>query len=372
MYSRPAGTNRRGEDSPLNAKLKSLYEKTFGVPPEQITPIRAEGSDRLVFRLGDGKRTVIGIAHDDQRENAAFIGFSRHFHSIGLPVPEILATDESEGVYLETDLGDVSLASLIAKNNQDNTDRRSGATESPNSSPGDAALSVYRKAVSWLPRIQIEGHKGIDYSLCYQDDRFGPKTMEHDLRYFETHFLGLLYREKLDRDLLAADFQSLVKFLMEEPDDFLLYRDFQTRNIMVVKGEPWFIDYQSGRRGPLAYDLAALLYAGKSGLNDDQREDLIATYLDQAESIQAIDRDQFLAHFPGFALIRILQALGAYANLGVNKGKEQFLERVPFGIQNLGALMERYPLSARFSYLGSLLSRIVDSPDRYVEVPTNE
>lgn len=337
--------------------LKALFRKTFGDGVESVVPIREDGSDRSLFRLRGGGRSVVGVFHHDHRENAAFVAFTNHFRSLGLPVPEIIAASPGEGIYLETDLGDETLADRIA------AAREGGA--------GRADLDrLYEAAVRALPHFQIRGHRGLDYAHCYQHDRFIPETAEFDILYFRGSFLELVYTGPWDTAALNADAATLVDHLAAAKGDYFLYRDFQARNIMLTgDDELRFIDYQSGRRGPLPYDLAAFLYSSRSGIPNEDRSRWVDVYLDEASSLARVDCGAFRAQLPGFAFIRILQALGAYGNLGLRKGKRRFLAGIPGALDNLGHLMAESDLAARYPAFCDVLKRMIDSPAHYMKVP---
>jgi len=357
-----AGANPHGVEEgadTLVQSLKDLFRKTFAAEVESMEAIRQDGSDRNLFRLTGGGHSVVGVSHADHRENAAFVGFSRHFHAIGLPVPEILAVSPDEGVYLETDLGRETLAERIAQN-------KNGGGSS------DELRPLYEKAIRTLPHFQVRGHQGIDYSLCYQHQEFAPHTAEDDLRYFRECFLDLIYEGPRDDDGLDADFNAIVKDLAAAPSSFFLYRDFQVRNIMVVGDDLYFIDYQSGRRGALQYDLAAFLYSSRSGLGKRMRRELFDMYIEEVSTLTTIDASQFRGSFPAFSLIRILQALGAYGNLGINRGKKRFLKGIPGALENLNSVMGESNSCGNYPALCDIFKRVIESPDQYLKVPYNE
>ena len=240
----------------MHARLTELFAQHFGAPPVEIGELRADGSDRKLFRLtaGDG-RTAIGVENSDQDENAAFIGFSRHFRAAGLPVPEIYAEDRAAGVYLEEDLGDTTLFEMLQK-------ERGAAPEVP-----AAIAAIYVQSVRLLARMQIQAGPGLDYRLCYPHSDFDRRSMSWDLNYFKYYFLKLAHIP-FHEQKLENDFDALCGFLLQAPADFFLYRDFQSRNIMVRDGQPWFIDYQGGtaRRAALRPRLAAARRQGEPAL----------------------------------------------------------------------------------------------------------
>lgn len=336
-------------DEEARAALAALHEETFGEPVLSVEPMRADGSSRLLFRVRSASRTAVGVAHDRPEENAAFIGFSRAFRAAGLPVPEIYAEDPGAGLYLETDLGDVSLSVLVRRAHDEG--------RFP-----DAVEALYRDVVRELVRFQTEGARVFDESLCYQTRAFDVAAMKADLLYFRESFLGAVFLCPYDAGALERDFDALATRLGAADRSHFLYRDFQSRNVMIVEGRPWFIDYQSGRWGALPYDLASLLYDARADLGEAFRWRLVAVYLDELARRAPVDRDEFLSLFPGFVLIRILQAMGAYGNLGVRQGKPLFLESVPYALANLETLGKRHGVFEGLPELGRIVARMIDEP----------
>jgi aminoglycoside/choline kinase family phosphotransferase len=333
----------------MHPRLAELFARHFGAPPVEIGELRADGSDRQLFRLtaGDG-RTAIGVEHRDHDENAAFIGFSRHFRAAGLPVPEIYADDREAGVYLEEDLGDSTLFDLLQK-------ERGAAPEVPVS-----VATIYLQSVRLLARMQIQAGPGLDYRLCYPRGAFDRRSMSWDLNYFKYYFLKLAH-VPFHEQKLENDFDALCDFLQQAPADFFLYRDFQSRNIMVRGGQPWFIDYQGGRRGALPYDLASLLLDAKANLPFDFRDQLKTQYLEAASALTRIDRARFEEFYRGFSLIRLLQAMGAYGYRGFYEHKIHFLQSVPYAIRNLERLLQEGGPPVALPALTEALQRIVAS-----------
>jgi aminoglycoside/choline kinase family phosphotransferase len=333
----------------MHARLTDLFTRRFGSPPAEVTPLPAHGSDRKLFRLRsrDG-RTAIGVEHRDREENAAFVGFSRHFRAAGMPVPEIYCDDPAAGLYLEEDLGDTTLFELLQK-------ERGSVGEIP-----DTVAAVYEKAAQLLARMQIEAGRGLDYGLCYPHSAFDRRSMRWDLNYFKYYFLKLAH-VPFHEQRLENDFDVLCDFLLEAPSDFFLYRDFQSRNIMVREGQPWFIDYQGGRRGALPYDLASLLLDAKADLPFDFRDRLKEHYLGAASALTPVDRARFDEFYRGFSLIRILQAMGAYGYRGFYERKAHFLQSVPYAIRNLERLLAGGGLPVALPALSEVLQRIVET-----------
>ena len=303
--------------------LQRLFEQHFQLPAEQVHPLQGQlgGSGRAIVRLAGGRFSAIGILYHVREENVAFLEFSRHFRRHGLPVPEIYAEDISQGAYLEEDLGDTSLFEFLGAN-------RSGADVGP------AAIEAYRKVVATLPRFQIEAGRDLNYKVCYPRASFDRQSIGWDLNYFKYYFLRLA-GVPFNEQALERDFSRLTKFLLAASHDYFLYRDFQSRNIMLRGGQPFFLDYQGGRKGALQYDIASLLYDGKADLPPELRQQLLDYYLDcLGESIN-VDRGAFMEHYHAYVYVRIMQALGAYGFRGFYERKAHFLQSVPYALKNL-------------------------------------
>ncbi len=309
-------------------RLAELYQQKFGRAPNSIVALRSNGSDRKIYRVVAEEHTVIGILGVDYHENAAFLEFSKHFRKFGLRVPEIYIEDPEGSAYLEEDFGDVTLFDWMMDIREQHDFN-------------DTIKNMYREVVEYLPKFQIESGLSIDYSFCYQHQEFGEDSMHWDLHYFKRHFINYFYKKKVNHTELDKDFNKLIKFLLQEDRKYFLYRDFQSRNIMIKKGMPHFIDYQSGRKGALQYDLGSLLYDAKANLPEEFREELIETYLEQAKQMTRINPKRFKKYFYGFVLIRIMQAFGAYGYLSAVKGKTHFFKSVPFAIKNLEILLNK-------------------------------
>ena len=231
--------------------LARLFEQHFQTPMERAEPLQGKlgGSGRHIVRLFGKEISAIGVLHNVREENVAFIEFSRHFRRHGLPVPEIFADDLEHGAYIEEDLGDTTLYEFLSVN-------RTGAQIAA------PVIEAYRKAIGLLPRFQIEAGRDLNYRVCYPRDSFDHRSIAWDLNYFKYYFLRLA-EIPFNEQALEDDFDRLTNFLLSADQNYFLYRDFQSRNIMLREGQPYFLDYQGGRRGALQYDVASLLYDAK-------------------------------------------------------------------------------------------------------------
>ena len=333
--------------STLGLPLMDLFEGHFGEAARSIVSLKGDASDRKIFRLSAMPRTAIGVVNPDLRENCAFLEFSRHFRRAGLPVPEIYAADLDRGVYLEEDLGDTTLFQFLT------------GTRGDEGFPPQA-LGLYRKVVELLPRFQIEAGRTLNYEVCYPRASFDKQSMMWDLNYFKYYFLRLA-KIPFGEQALEEDFERFAAFLLRAERRFFLYRDFQSRNIMVRDGAPCFIDYQGGRRGALQYDLASLLFDAKADLPTEVRDELVERYLEAASRIEPIDRAAFLTAYPGFVYIRIMQAMGAYGLRGFYERKHHFLASIPYAVRNVEYLLRTVELPVELPELTQVWRRLVAS-----------
>jgi aminoglycoside/choline kinase family phosphotransferase len=307
--------------------LKKLFEEYFHVPVERVQPLQGElsASGRNIIRLSAGRASAVGILYNVREENVAFLAFSRHFRRHALPVPEIYGEDLSQGAYLEEDLGDTTLFEFLSKN-------RSGEKIAA------PVVEAYRKVVAVLPRFQVEAGRDLNYSVCYPRASFDRQSIAWDLNYFKYYFLRLA-AIPFNEQALEDDFGRLTDFLLTAPGDYFLYRDFQSRNVMLRDGDPFFVDYQGGRKGALQYDIASLLYDAKADLPPELRQELLDHYLEALARFADLDRETFLRHYYAYVYARILQALGAYGFRGFYERKAHFLQSVPYALKNLRWLL---------------------------------
>ena len=317
--------------------IKRLFKEYFGEDATSCVMLAASGGERRYFRLkaADG-RTAIGTVGTVLAENRAFLAIARHFASKGLNVPQILAVSADGMDYLQGDLGDDSLFAALT------TGRQTG-----DYSAGERELLL--RTVSYLPKLQFEGADGLDFGVCYPQSEFDRRSILFDLNYFKYDYLKLT-GFAFDEIALQEDFELLADDLLEEegcPKGFM-YRDFQARNVMLCDREPFFIDFQGGRRGPVCYDLASFVWQAAARYPADLRESLVQAYIDAAKAYTDLDNAAFRATLRRFVLFRTLQVLGAYGFRGYIEKKEHFLASVPYALENVASLLqqdwrERYP-----------------------------
>jgi aminoglycoside/choline kinase family phosphotransferase len=329
--------------------LARLFEQHFDAAPQSIAPVQGQlgGSGRAILRLTGAGHTAIGIVNPIREENIAFLEFSRHFRQHGLAVPQIYAEDLKEGAYLEEDLGSTTLYEFLGAH-------RSGDVIAPE------VVEAYRKVVIALPRFQVEAGRDLNYKVCYPRASFDRQSITWDLNYFKYYFLRLA-AIPFNEQALEDDFGRLTRFLLTADHDYFLYRDFQSRNIMLREGDPWFLDYQGGRRGALQYDIASLLYDGKADLPPELRRQLLAHYLDALQNHIPIQQEAFLHHYYAYVYVRIFQALGAYGFRGFYERKAHFLQSVPYALKNLRWLAHHVELPVALPTLMEALQSMLAS-----------
>jgi len=329
--------------------LKKLFEQYFHSGAERVQPLQGQlgGSGRNIIRLSNATQSAIGILYAVREENVAFLEFSRHFRKHGLPVPEIYAEALREDAYLEQDFGDTTLFEFLSKN-------RTGADIRSD------VVDVYRKVVATLPRFQVEAGLSVNYKVCYPRSSFDRQSIAWDLNYFKYYFLrlaGIPFNEQA----LERDFSRLTKFLLTADHDYFLYRDFQSRNIMLQDGYPFFLDYQGGRKGALHYDIASLLYDAKADLPPELRQHLLDHYLEVLSGFVDIQRDAFMQHYYAYVYVRIMQAMGAYGFRGFYERKPHFLQSVPYALKNIRWLLHNTELPVALPTLLDAFKSMVGS-----------
>lgn len=328
-------------------RLSSLYSKYFGCCPETVSAITGSASNRSYYRLVSEAGRCIGVIGTDREENNAFVTLARHFSSKGIPVPEIYSVSDDGMVYIQEDLGGISLYDLLLS-------ARKGQTS------WDEVEALLCRTMSLLPKIQYEGAEGLDFSICYPQPSFDRQNVMFDLNYFKYCFLkatGLEFKEVL----LQQDFERLADDLLLHDTDTFMYRDFNVRNVMVKEGSPYFIDFQGGRRGPVCYDVASFVWQARAAYDDDLKEKLVQSYVDALTAYAEVHRDTFKADLKLFRLFRLLQVLGAYGFRGWTEHKAAFVVSIPSAISNLKELLSELP-SDSYPYLMQVLKQLVRLP----------
>lgn len=331
----------------IKDQLISLYESHFKEEVTFFEQLPGSGSYREYARMKSASHQVIGAFNNDIKENQAFLEFSAHFRNKNIPVPHIYAVSGDQKTYLQEDLGNTTLFDFLTRTRE--TEGFSGKI-----------VEEYKKVLRQLPRIQLVAGKDVDYSVCYPREAFDKQSMMWDLNYFKYYFLKLA-KIPFDEQALEDDFQSFSDYLLAVDNHAFLYRDFQSRNIMLKDEQVYFIDYQGGRKGALQYDLASLLYDAKANIPEAEREELLEFYLDELRQYKNTDREKFKSLFGGYVLIRIMQAMGAYGFRGFYEKKEHFLKSIPFALKNLEALLAKNTIQVPLPELFKVLKAVTQS-----------
>ena len=337
----------------LVESISSLYKQWKGVEAASIDLLPQSGSERRYFRLyGDGQ-SVIGAYGANIPENETFIYFSNQFKKKNLAVPEILAVSTDRMFYLQEDFGTVSLLNHLEKDGFTND-----------------VYELFKKSLEALAQLQVKGDDKLDYkTYCLTSTEFGKEAIMADLLYFKYYFLDAL-RKPYDKQKLIADFEALSNYLTHTEYKYFMFRDFQSRNIMVkelVSGDTnqgssvHFIDYQGGMKGAPQYDVASMLWQARANLPDEWKYNLLEDYMDALENIlgKSIDRKIFQSQYNGYVLIRILQVLGAYGFRGLFERKAQFLTSIPLALKNLNEFFKHQSLGIAVPEFSKVLNMCV-------------
>jgi aminoglycoside/choline kinase family phosphotransferase len=328
--------------------LATLFEYWSNEQAVSVVELPPSGSYRKYFRITGPTTTAIGVFNPDHKENIAFVELTKHFHRKGLSVPALYTEALEHHIYLIQDLGDTTLFAYL-------TQVRQAGNFPPE------LLELYKCVIEQLPRFQIVAGQDLNYEVCYPRARFDKQSMLWDLNYFKYYFLKLA-KIPFDEQLLEDDFHRFTEYLLQTECNFFLYRDFQSRNILLHRDEPYFIDYQGGRRGALQYDLASLLYDAKADLPLQIRTELLDYYVNVVSKLISINAQEFLQYFYGYVLIRMMQAMGAYGFRGFYERKPHFLESIPYAIKNLRWILEHVTLPVEIPALTRALHQIVEFP----------
>lgn len=309
-------------------ELSQLYNEFHGRRPDRVELLGGAASNRRYFRMwGEDGATVIGVIGENAKENHAFLALARHMHAQGLPVPAIYAASADEMRYLQEDLGSTSLYDVLRHE-----------PDAP------STHQLLCQVMRWLPQLQLRTHEGFDYARdAFREPRFCLTTVRWDLYYFKYCFLKLT-GYPMDELRLEDEFERLSTRLLEQCGDAgewaFLYRDFQSRNVMVRDGQPWFIDFQGGYEGPVFYDVASFLWQTRAGYSAALRDELVGEYITALQALRPVDAVAFRARLYDFVFFRLLQTLGTYGYRGLYEHKTMFLTPIR---QALLALVELTP-----------------------------
>jgi len=301
-------------------EFQSMVFSVFGEHITRIDKLNADASDRKLFRIFTDNRSVIGVKNKHIKENLAFINFSEAFIKAGLKVPEVYSVSEDGKIYIEEDLGDTTLFNFSK------------------TAARDECMSYYMKALSDLLNFQLHGINVVDLNYCYQTESFSNELIYSDFQKFQEFYITKIKKSETDETLFNDVNKILCSINSNTDNNFFLYRDFQTRNIMINNGELYYIDYQSGRRGPLHYDAASFLYSGSIDLSEDERSFLLNYYIDAVNNRTGADKGKFIFEFYYFVMMRLIQVLGSYGYTYEKKKDESVLQKIPKAISNIRSL----------------------------------
>ena len=324
--------------------ILSELTHSIGEMPKEILPIAESGSARKYFRVITDSKSLIGTFSNNIEENEAFLTFSKHFHELGLNVPEVFAVNEERTCYLQSDFGDDNLFAHVQK-------------ALVVGGFGENNINLYKKALSHLVKLQVLGHQGLDYTKAYPTERFDRQAIIDDLNYSKYYFVKPHEEIDFNETRLGKDFEAFADFVSQAPCDFFMYRDFQSRNIMVKDGELYFIDFQGGRKGPLNYDVVSLLYQVKAQIPQAVRDELVNYYKTELSQYMSPEAVKFDTYQPYFVYLRLMQVLGAYGFRGLIQKKSHFIDSIPYALKEIEALSKAMPLTA-YPELQSVISQL--------------
>jgi aminoglycoside/choline kinase family phosphotransferase len=305
-------------------EIKKVFLSYKNVPVKAIEKLPQSGGDRIYFRIITDEGSYIATYNENLKETNTFLKFSEHFKKTNCPVPEMYTINDERTIYVQQDFGDDSLLTKIEENGHD-----------------DSVYKLFQQSLKKLAWLQINGHKNLNYDWCITSREFGKQAIISDLLYFKYYFLDTL-KVPYDKELLIDDFDALGAYLSRVEYKYFMYRDFQSRNIMVQNGTVNFIDYQGGMKGALQYDVASLLWQAKADLRDAWKTELLIYYISCVEDIlkKPVDKMRFISQYHGYVLIRLLQVLGAYGFRGLFERKAHFLTSIPLALKNMKWFME--------------------------------
>jgi aminoglycoside/choline kinase family phosphotransferase len=319
-------------------------------PILSVNKIPQSGSIRIYYRILTSAKSYIATYGINIKENLSFIRFSRHFKANDCPVPEIYAVNNEGTLYIQEDFGDISLLNRLEQ-----------------SGPNEIVFSLFRQSLKELAHLQIQGDKDLDYEdWCLTSSEFGKQAILSDLLYFKYYFLDTL-QLPYDKEKLIADFEAFSTELGNTEYKYFMFRDFQSRNIMVEDDKVHFIDYQGGMRGALQYDVASMLWQAKAELSESWKQSLLEYYMDcvETELGSTFNKKQFVQQYHGYVLIRLMQVLGAYGFRGLFERKAHFLVSIPLGLKNLRSFLHQYTMGKNVPEFERILNLIVE--DQIIE-----
>ena len=322
--------------------IRDFATDFYNFDPDRVTLLPMAGSNRVYVRLFFIHTVVIGTFNENVAENQAFFYLSDALSKKGIHVPKVLAISDDQKIYLQEDCGSMDAYSLLI-----------GAKT-------EEKVALLREIIDDLVELHIKASSGIDYLRCYPSASFDYSDVLYDLRYFERHFLsqvGIGY----DVKKLKREFENIATGVTNAHFLTFMYRDFQSRNIMVQEDKLTFIDFQGGRRGPGVYDIISLLYQAKLKLDEGNRKALIHYYLEKIASQSGYTVDQLQEDINAIKIVRLLQVLGAYGLRGLVEQKPHFISSIDPALDNLKIFTEDVNFAEKSPYLHTLLDKIVQN-----------
>lgn len=342
----------------IEAAITNLLFAISDDAVERIVKLPQSGSDRVYFRIFTSAKTFIATSNNNVQENKTFIAFSHHFKQKNLPVPQVLAMNEEGTLYIQEDAGTESLLDKLMEHGYDET-----------------VYQLFQKSLQQLARLQILGDDGMNYNLCLTAKEFGKQAIMSDLLYFKYYFLDTL-KLPYDKQSLYEEFENIGEFLVKDDNKYFMFRDFQSRNIIVSEDSLCFIDFQGGMRGALQYDVASLLWQAKAELSNEWKNNLLYYYIDEADALlsQKLDTKLFVEQYNGYVLLRLLQVLGAYGFRGLFERKAHFLTSIPLALKNLKSFLDTHYINKVTPEFGRILKAIIsdDIISRFENIQANE
>ena len=328
------------------ATLNDLFEKVVGQQPNSVVKLSGDGSNRSYYRMSAGGSTLIGVMGTCEEENRAFVAMSEKFLSGGIEAPRVCAVSDDGLCYVQEDLGDLSLFAYMKE-----------SRDSQSFVPKDKNMLCY--IMSILPRIQYEVARDFDFGVCYPVAAFDKRTVMWDFNYFKYCFLkgvGVEFNESL----LENEFEKMACMLLVDEENTFMYRDFQSRNVMIHDGRPFFIDFQGGRKGPVYYDVASFVGQARACYTSQVVDEMIDAYLDALKAYRRVERAYFMRNLALFRVFRLLQNLGTYGFRGLYEHKKAFVETIPGALAQLKEQLAM--LHGEFPYIERLIAEIAELP----------
>ena len=323
--------------------IELLFQSFKNTETDRIEKLPQSGSDRIYYRIYADDKTYIATYNLNVKENETFITFAEHFRSLGLPMPKVCTLSDDKTLYLQEDLGTQSLLDNLEEHGHN-----------------DYTYGLLQQCLRELAKVQIIGDQGMNYDWCLTAKEFGKQAILSDLLYFKYYFLDTL-KTPYDKQAMLDDFEHLSSYLTNTEHMYFMFRDFQSRNVIVSEEKVHFIDFQGGMKGALQYDVASLLWQAKAMLSEEWKNKLLEYYMDEVEKLLAIEIDKpvFRSQYNGYVLIRLLQVLGAYGFRGLFERKAHFLSSIPQALRNLRFFIENKEIKVETPEFNRMLTLMV-------------